>query len=105
MRIKITADSTCDLSPQQIQENDIKIIPLIVNKNGESFYDCVTIQPEDIFAHVAAGGDLCSTSAVSIGAYQEIFEELLKEYDVDEATAAKAVAAFVEKLREHDFLM
>ena len=31
--------------------------------------------------------------------------ELLKEYDVDEATAAKAVAAFVEKLREHDFLM
>ncbi|MBQ3504494.1 MAG: PqqD family protein [Oscillospiraceae bacterium] len=31
--------------------------------------------------------------------------ELLKEYDVDEATAAKAVAGFVEKLREHDFLM
>ena len=81
MKIKITADSTCDLSPQQVQENDIKIIPLIVNKNGESFYDSVTIQPEDIFAHVAAGGDLCTTSAVSIGAYQEIFEELLKEYD------------------------
>lgn len=30
--------------------------------------------------------------------------ELLKEYDVDEATAASAVAAFVEKLRSNGFL-
>ena len=29
---------------------------------------------------------------------------LLGEYDVDEATAAKSVAAFIEKLKEHDFL-
>ena len=81
MRIKITADSTCDLSPQQIKENDIHILPLIVNKDGKSYYDCVTIQPVDIFAHVAAGGDLCTTSAVSVGDYQDAFEKLLKEYD------------------------
>jgi len=30
--------------------------------------------------------------------------ELLKEYDVDEATAAKAVAGFVAKLSENGFL-
>ena len=29
---------------------------------------------------------------------------LLKEYDVDEATAQKSVAAFVQKLSENDFL-
>ena len=29
---------------------------------------------------------------------------LLTEYDVDEATAQKAVAAFVQTLKEHDFL-
>ena len=29
---------------------------------------------------------------------------LLAEYDVDEATAAKSVAAFIEKLKGHDFL-
>ncbi len=81
MKIKITADSTCDLSAQQIKDNDIHIIPLCVNKDGQSFLDGVTIQPEEIFAHVAAGGDLCTTSAASVGVYQEIFEELLKEND------------------------
>ena len=29
---------------------------------------------------------------------------LLEEYDVDEATAQKSVAAFVKKLRDNDFL-
>ena len=29
---------------------------------------------------------------------------LLAEYDVDEETACKSVAAFVEKLKSHDFL-
>lgn len=31
-------------------------------------------------------------------------EALLGEYDVDRETAAKAVAGFVEKLREHELL-
>ena len=81
MRIKITSDSTCDLSPELVRENDIEIIPLFVNKNNESFQDGVTIQPAEIFAHVAAGGELCSTAAVSVGIYQEHFEKLSKEYD------------------------
>lgn len=81
MRIKITADSTCDLSPELVRENDIEIFPLFVNKGNESFRDGVDIQPKDIFAHVASGGSLCSTSAVPIGVYHERFAELAKEYD------------------------
>ena len=81
MRIKITADSTCDLSPEQIRDNDITIIPLFVNKGDESFLDGVTITPADNFAHVAAGGALCSTAAVPVGGYQEKFEELIGDYD------------------------
>jgi len=81
MKIKITADSTCDLSPQQIHDNNITIIPLIVNKAGQSYLDGIDILPKDIFAHVAGGGDLCSTSAVPIGGYQEHFEKNLAGYD------------------------
>lgn len=41
----------------------------------------MTITPAEIFAHVAAGGDLCSTSAVSVGEYQEHFTKYAGEYD------------------------
>ena len=81
MRIKITADSTCDLSPELIRENDIEIFSLFINMGDKSYLDGVTIQPADIFAHVAAGGALCSTAAVPIGTYRERFEALAKEYD------------------------
>lgn len=81
MNIKITSDSTCDLSKDLIEQHNITIIPLTVIKNGEQYTDGVTISTEDIFSHVAAGGGLCSTTAVSIGEYLEYFEKLSKEND------------------------
>lgn len=81
MRIKVLSDSTCDLSAELVAKNDITLIPLNVIKNGENFKDGVTITPDVIFAHVAAGGDLCSTAAVSIGDYEEIFAKYAAEYD------------------------
>ncbi len=81
MRIKITSDSTCDLTKAQIQEHDITIYPMIVNKAGKSYKDGVDITPDDIYAHVAAGNPLCSTSAVSVGEYVDFFGPLSKEYD------------------------
>ena len=81
MRIKITADSTCDLTPGMLAEHDITLTPLIVIKNNEEFYDGETITPAEIFDHVAAGGGLCSTAARSVGYYQEVFEKFASEYD------------------------
>ena len=81
MKIKIISDSTCDLSAQLIAENDITLTPLTVVKNDEQFKDGVTITPADIFAHVAAGGALCSTAANSIGEYAEVFEKYAASYD------------------------
>ena len=81
MRIKITADSTCDLSPALLEKYDITLAHLIVNKNGEAFTDGVDITPADIFAHVAAGGDLCSTAALGVGDYQDLFAKFASDYD------------------------
>ena len=81
MRIKITADSTCDLNPALLEKYDITLAHLIVNKNGEEFIDGVTITPADIFAHVAAGGDLCSTAALGVGDYQDLFAKFASDYD------------------------
>ena len=80
MKIKILSDSTCDLSPALLAENEISLVPLTVVKGDEQFKDGVTITAADIFAHVAAGGDLCSTAANSIGEYADIFEQYT-DYD------------------------
>ena len=81
MNFKILSDSTCDLSPQLLAQHDITLVPLTVVKADAQFKDGVTITPADIFAHVAAGGDLCSTSANSVGEYEDKFAEFSKDYD------------------------
>lgn len=81
MKIKILSDSTCDLNQELLTKHNITLVPLSVIKNGEDFKDGVTITPADIFDHVAAGGELCTTSAVSIGEYTDLFEKYAAEYD------------------------
>lgn len=81
MKFKIISDSTCDLSAELIQKHNIAIVPLIVMKNDEEYLDGATITPAEIFAHVAAGGSLCSTAARSVGTYQDEFAKYAEEYD------------------------
>ena len=81
MKIKITTDSTCDLSPELLEKYDISVLPLTVVKDGIAYRDRVTITPADIFAHVANGGDLCSTTALNISEYTELFDKYTGEYD------------------------
>lgn len=81
MKIKILSDSTCDLSQELLKKYNIDLVPLSVIKDGMDYKDGVTITPADIFAHVAAGGSLCSTSAVSIGEYSDFFEKYAGDYD------------------------
>ncbi len=81
MNIKILSDSTCDLSPELLKAHNITLVPLTVIKGDASFHDGVDITPADIFAHVAAGGDLCSTAANSVGEYQAKFAEFSEGYD------------------------
>ena len=81
MNIKISADSTCDLSPQLIQRYDIGISPLYIVRDGESLVDGVDITPDEIYAHVEAGGSMCSTAAVSVYDYVEFFRKELESAD------------------------
>ena len=81
MKIKILSDSTCDLPAQLLEKYNISLVPLTVVKDGKEYKDGITITPANIFEHVAAGGELCSTSAANIGEYTDIFEKYAGEYD------------------------
>jgi fatty acid-binding protein DegV len=50
--IKITADSTCDLSVEIADDLNITLVPLLVLIGDEAFRDGVDIKPADIFKSV-----------------------------------------------------
>lgn len=81
MKIKILTDSTCDLPQALLTQYDITLTPLSVVKDDVVYKDGITITPGEIFDHVAKGGALCSTSAVSVGEYLDFFETYAKDYD------------------------
>lgn len=81
MNIKIISDSTCDLSKELLEQNNISLVPLTIVKDDQSFQDGIDILPSVIFDHVAAGGALCSTAAVNMGEYADIFSKYVNDYD------------------------
>ncbi len=81
MKIKITADSTCDLNEQLVQKYDVGIVPLHVILGDKSFSDGVDIVPQDIFNYVEKEGILPKTSAPSVEEYSEFFKDCLTRYD------------------------
>ncbi len=81
MKVKIIADSTCDLSEEVAALYGIEIIPLPVMKEGKEYRDQVTIHPEDMFAYTEQTGILCTTSAVSVAEYEMIYSRVLATCD------------------------
>jgi len=73
--IKITTDSTCDLPKSLLKRYDISTIALGIVKNDRLYRDGIDIRPADIAAHVDAGGDITTTSAVNIADYEVFFRE------------------------------
>ena len=78
--IKITADSTCDLSKEMVDNMGITLVPLYIIVGDKSFRDGVDITPEDIFRYVDKEGKTCKTAAVSTYEYMSTFSELLTKY-------------------------
>lgn len=81
MTIKISADSTCDLSPELIAENQITITPLYIVCGENSLADGIAIQPEEVFAWTREHKRPCSTSAVNVEDYLRVFGALRRECD------------------------
>ena len=80
MKIRMTADSTCDLSPELIRRYNIAIAPLSVIIDGKVFHDGVDVSPYDIF-QASEAGKAIRTAAVNTYEYKEFFTEQLAEYD------------------------
>ncbi len=81
MNIKVTADSTCDLTPELIERYDITITPLHVTCGEESFLDGVDIAPDGLYEKIRAAGKLGATAAVNVQEYIDVFSRALQDHD------------------------
>ena len=81
MNIRITADSTCDLTEELVAERNITVVPLTVSCAGESYKDGTEIGPDVLYEKIAASGQLAQTSAVNVQDYLDVFGALLKQCD------------------------
>lgn len=73
MKVKITSDSTCDLSQELIVQYDIGILPLLITFGEKTFRDGVDAMPEDIYRFVEETGTLPKTCALNTTEYEEFF--------------------------------
>lgn len=79
MNVKITSDSTCDLSPELLRQYDVSITPLSVCCGERVGADGTEITPDDIYEYVHAEGKLPQTSAVNVADYMEEFHRWTKQ--------------------------
>ena len=82
-KIRITCDSTCDLSPEIYERYQVSVIPLCITMGDRLFRDGVDVQPKELFAYVEETGKLPTSSAISIGEYADFFRPFVEDgYEV-----------------------
>lgn len=78
-KIKITCDSTCDLTVELYEKYDVQVLPLGVTLGDRLYRDGVDIKIEDIFEYVKETGALPTTSAISVGEYSDVFKKYVDD--------------------------
>lgn len=82
-KIKITCDSTCDLTPGLYEKYGVEVCPLGITLGEELYIDGVSVTAPRIFDYVKETGQLPKTSAISMAYYVDVFEKYVKDgYDV-----------------------
>ncbi len=79
--VKITADSTCDLSPDLINSHGIGIVPVHVLVDDRDYLDGVDITSDALFEMVETEGLSCRTAATNSYEYEQFFSKYAGGFD------------------------
>jgi len=81
--IKIVTDTTCDLTPEMVEEYDITIVPINIQFGTESYQEGVDMDWDLFYGKIEETGVLPTTSQPSIGAFAETYRRLAREEGAD----------------------
>lgn len=80
-KVKLTGDSTIDLSPALLEKYNVSTLPLYITMGDKSLQDGVSITPDDIYEYVKSTGQLPKTAAPSVDDFITFFKRQREEYD------------------------
>lgn len=78
-KIKITCDSTCDLTDALYMQYGVTVVPLGITLGETLYHDGIDVTAKGVFDYVAKSGVLPKTSAVSVGEYEDIFRPFVED--------------------------
>ena len=81
-KVKICADSTCDLPEELIRKYNIAVIPLCIVLHDKSYFDKEELKPADIFKWADENKTTPKTSAVAIDKSMQILKPYM-DADMD----------------------
>jgi DegV family protein with EDD domain len=77
-QVAILADSASDLSPEQAQQHNITVVPLLVTFGDREYQAGVDLSAEDFWRELTApGAPFPKTAAAAPGTFKEAYESLL----------------------------
>lgn len=79
-KVKILADSSVQLTPEEIEKYDIGIVPLTISIDEKTYTDGVDITREEFVREMDASKDLPKTSQPSIGTFMKVIDEVPDDY-------------------------
>ncbi|MBQ7359919.1 MAG: DegV family protein [Lachnospiraceae bacterium] len=79
--IRLVADSTCDLSPELIEQAQVSIIPLCIVMDDVSFYDGVDMTPDRIYKWADANKTTPKTAAASFDYAEKVLKPFMDAGD------------------------
>lgn len=77
-KVRITCDSTCDLSPELVEKYDIRVNPLFIVMHDRPLADGIEVTPDDLFDYTEATGLLPTTTAPNVQNFIDFFTPLLE---------------------------
>lgn len=99
-KIKIIADSTCDLAEDLLKAYDISVIPLMISMGETSRKDGSDVTPEELYQWSDQNGETPKTAAPSIGDAIELITPYVdKEMDILFFGISEAMSATCNVMR------
>lgn len=78
-KIKITCDSTCDLTQELYSAYGVDVVPMGVTMGDDFRRDGVNVTAEELYAYVEQSGQLPKTSAISMGEYLDVWSKYIND--------------------------